>query len=348
MTHAERRNFTLPVEAELGLHRLTNASGLEIGVHPNGCVFAIEHLFGAERTLINQVFGSPLGSGIGRVLLRFGPERVAAEIAGPNAKLQVGCAADRFVWEGETAGIQHRVTLWLHPEEPLWLWRVELENHSAAPCECDTIFIQDLGLGARGLVLSNEAYASQYIDHSVSLTPRFGPVIMSRQNMAQSGRHPWVAHGCLEGALSFATDASQIFGPEFRVMAEASPGFGGDLAGVRLQQEAACAALQSPTVMLHPGGRLECTFFGLFDPDHAGATSDADLVRLDGVEAAVAAFQPVIVLLATPPRSILQDAEPLAGIPLSLDAIAQLYPKRMHDEFAGRHTAVLLHARRTS
>jgi len=110
MTNATRRNFTLPVEAELDLHRLTSASGVEIGIHANGCVFAIEHLFGVERTLINQVFGSPLGSGIGRVLLRLdhdsnrlerdaggkpvpafpypalGPNRAATEIAGPNAK----------------------------------------------------------------------------------------------------------------------------------------------------------------------------------------------------------------------------------------------------------------------
>ncbi len=268
MPNATPCALTLPLEAELDLHRLTNASGLEIGIHANGCVFAIEHLFGGERTLINQVFGSPLGSGIGRVLLRLGPDRAVTEIVGPNAKLQVGGAADRFVWEGETAGIHHKVTLWLHPEEPLWLWRAELENRGAVPAECDTILIQDLGLGARGLVLSNEAYASQYIDHTIGQDPRFGPVIMSRQNMAQSGRHPWVAHGCLEGALSFATDASQIFGPEFRVGAEASAGFGGDLPGVRLQQETACAALQSPTVMFHPGGRLQCTYFGLFDPDH--------------------------------------------------------------------------------
>ena len=335
MTDAKRREFTLPVEAELELHRLTSASGVEIGIHANGCVFAIEHLFGVERTLINQVFGSPIGSGIGRLLLRFGLERAATEIMGPNAKLRTGCAADRFVWEGETDGIQHRVTLWLHAEEPLWLWRVELQNHGATPRDCDVIFMQDLGLGARGLVLSNEAYASQYIDHAISRHPSFGPVIMSRQNMPQSGRNPWVAHGCLEGAASFATDASQLFGPEFRLMAEQSPGFGGDLAGIRLQQEAACAALQSHAVALAPDGRAECTFFGLYDPDHTTATGDADLARLDAVEAAIRGFEHMAVSLSAPPRSILQDAAPLAGMPLTPTALEALYPERRHEERQG-------------
>jgi len=333
MTDATRHNFTLPLETELGLHRLTSASGVEIGIHSNGCVFAIEHVFGGERTLINQVFGSPLGSGIGRILLRFGPERRPVEIAGPTARLRVGCAADRFVWEGETDGIRHRVTLWLHPEMPVWLWRVALQNTGAAPRDCDVTFIQDLGLAARNLVLSNEAYASQYIDHAVSRHPRFGPVIMSRQNMPQSGRNPWVAHGCLEGAASFATDASQLFGPKFRIAGEDSPGFGGDLPSVRLQKEAACAALQSHLMVLAPGGEAAWTFFGQYDPDHAAVTGDADLARLDAVESAVSAYQEIEVQLAEPPRSILQDTKLLSGAPMPADAIARGYPERLHEEW---------------
>ena len=39
---------------------------------------------------------------------------------------------------------------------------------------------------------------------------------MSRQNLAQGGGHPWVAHGCLDGAAGFATDAMQLFGPAYR------------------------------------------------------------------------------------------------------------------------------------
>ena len=37
---------------------------------PNGCVFAIEHRHERGRTMINQVLGSPLDGGIGRLYLR--------------------------------------------------------------------------------------------------------------------------------------------------------------------------------------------------------------------------------------------------------------------------------------
>lgn len=333
MTGGKPQTLTLPLEAELGLRRLTSSSGVEIAVQPNGCVHAIEHVFAGERTLINQVFGSPLGSGIGRILLRPGDGRTPSEIVGPNAKLEVGGAADRFVWAGETGGVRHRVLLWLHPEAPLWLWRVELLNRSAEPVNADLIFMQDLGLGARSLVLSNEAYASQYIDHAVSSHPSFGPVIMSRQNMPQSGRNPWVAHGCIDGAASFATDASQLFGPEFRLAGEDSEGFGSDLPGVRLQHEAACAALQTHPLRLEPDGVADITFFGLYDPDHTAVTGDADLARLDDAVSAARAFQPSPVPLSAPSRSILQDAAPLAGLPLAATAIGELYPERIHEEW---------------
>ena len=221
---------------ELGLARLTNAGGMEISVLPNGCVFAIEHVQGGERTMISQVFGSPLGSGIGRLCSsrRGAP---AGRDRGAWRRAEVGAGADRFVWAGETEGLRHSVTLWLHPQRCVWLWHLDLENNAATAVECDAILIQDLGLAARGMVLANEAYTSQYIDHVVVDVHRQNPghppenggrprqnpghpprgfVVMSRQNMAQYGRHPWVAHGCLEGAVSFATDASQLFGPACR------------------------------------------------------------------------------------------------------------------------------------
>ena len=35
---------------------------------------------------------------------------------------------------------------------------------------------------ARGFLMNNEAYASQYIDHYIAGHARCGPVVMSRQN----------------------------------------------------------------------------------------------------------------------------------------------------------------------
>ncbi len=340
MTGSGTRSYRLPLEDELDLHRLVNKAGIEISILPNGCIFAIEHVNGAERTMINQVFGSPLGSGIGHILLRLGvqpsvPASMTAHIAGAGAKGRVGAAPDRFVWDGETASIRHRVTLWLHPDEPLWLWRVELENAGAEALDCDAILVQDLGLGSRGLVLSNEAYASQYIDQAIGRHPIVGLLIMSRQNMDQFGRNPWAAHGCLDGAASFATDGSQLFHP-IRGGTTDAVNFGCDLEGVKLQGECACAAIQSNTIRLTAGARATISFFGFFDPHHAAVTSDADLERLFAVSQAASAFRPIMPELSTPPRSALQSAAPLAVRQLTPEAIANRYAGRMHEEWLDR------------
>ncbi len=304
------RNFRTPRESELNLLRIGNGAGLEISALPNGCLFAIEHDDGRGRVMLNQALGSPLGGAIARILLR--TEAGTAEVAGPGAAVRFGAGRDRFVWAGETSGLHTRVTLWLHPTQIFWAWRLEARNAGAAAVSCDAIFVQDLGLGERNFVTGNEAFASQYIDHHIAGHPRFGPVIMSRQNLAQFGRHLWAAHGCFEGAKSFATDALQLFGPAYRDAASLDLPFGASLPGVLLQHEAACAILQSEARSLAAGEEAAWTFFGTFSPDHGAPSSDEDLARIEEEGAsAMAAFAPAEIALAAPVRSILQDAPPL-------------------------------------
>ena len=328
-----KRSFSTPRESGLGLRRVTNAAGLDFSVLPNGCVFALEHEQGQSRTMLSQVLGSPLGGGIMRILVRTGGANPSiVEAAGPRAKVNFGAAADRFVWKGEAQGLRHCVTLWLHPSEALWLWRVDVENTSGAAVPCDAIFIQDLGLGPRGFVMNNEAYASQYIDHMVPTHPRFGPVVMSRQNMAQDNRHPWTAHGCFDGAASFATDALQLFGPAYRDANEIALPFGASLPGVRLQHECACAILQSESRILQPGESTAWTFFGVYDPDHAEPTGENDLSRIEAAEQAAKAFAKEDVALETPVRSLLQDASPLLCRSASEDARPRIHEERQDGE----------------
>ncbi|HET6468734.1 MAG TPA: hypothetical protein VFG43_10195 [Geminicoccaceae bacterium] len=329
MTRPADRSFTLAREHELGLHRIGNGAGLSIRVLPNGCVFAIEHQHERGRTMINQVLGSPLAGGIGRLYLRLhGRGAYVAEAVGPGARLRFGAGGDRFVWEGETGSLAHRVTLWLHPHRSLWLWRLEIASRSATEDLCDAILVQDLGLGGRGFVMGSEAYASQYIDHHVARHPRFGPVVMSRQNLAQEGAHPWIAHGSLDGAAGFATDAMQLLGPAWRNAGSDHPGVAAGLPSERLQHEVACPMIGSRAVTLPPGGAAACTFFALYEADHPDASSDADLDRLAAVEAATGDFSPEPVALGMPPRSLIQDAAPVVARPLG----AGTYPERWHEE----------------
>ncbi len=332
MTPISARTFETPRVSNLDLSRITGASGLSIAVLPNGCVFAIEYRDRGGRTLINQAQGSPLDGGIGRMYLRVGgPEAVIAEAVGPGADVAFAAADDRFVWEGETGGIRHRVLLWLHPRQRLWLWRIELANTGARPARCDAILAQDIGLGGDGFVMSNEAYASQYVDHHVARHPLCGPVVMSRQNLAQGAAHPWVAHGCLEGASAFATDAMQLFGPPYRDAGRIEP----ELPNERLQHEVACAIVQSPAAEIGPGEEAAWTFFGAFEPDHPEASSKADLEIVDKVRQASSDFGPAPAAPRAAARSLLQEAALAPGGPLDETAIAERYPERRHEERAG-------------
>ena len=329
------RTFETPREGDLGLRRIDSQSGLSISVLPNACLFAIEHQHRGGRTLINQIHGSPLDGGIGRLCLRVGGEAPAVvEAVGPGARVEFGAAGDRFTWTGASSGLRHQVTLWLDPESALWLWRVQVANAGTEPLTCDATLVQDIGLGARGFVMMNEAYVSQYIDHHVARHARCGPVVMSRQNLGQGGAHPWVAHGCLEGAAGFATDAMQALGPRYRdtgrIVADLA------LPSERLQHEVACPMIRSTKAILQPGGEAAWTFFGLFEPDHPDASADADLARVDAIRAPADFIGPAVP--SAPVRSLLQDAPIASGRDLDAGAIAARYPERAEEERADGDT----------
>jgi 1,2-beta-oligoglucan phosphorylase len=334
MTRPAARLITTPRENDLGLCRIANQSGLSLSALPNGCVFAIEHGQERGRTRINQVQGSPLDGGIARLYLRIrAAEPAVAEAVGPGAKISFGATDDRFTWGGTAGGLRHQVSLWLHPRHKLWLWRVEVANAGTQPVACDAILVQDVGLGDRGFLMNNEAYASQYIDHHVTRHPRCGWVVMSRQNLAQGGSHPWVAHGCFEGACGFGTDAMQLLGPHYRGTGEI--GLDSDLPSERLQHEVACPMIQSGVVTVEPGGQAAWTFFGLYEPDHAERSSDADLSRIDAALQAWSDFAASKAMLSAAVRSLLQDAPLVLARPLAQAEIAQRYPERLHEERAG-------------
>jgi len=327
------RVFSTPREADLGLLTAASRSGLYVSRLPNGAIFEIGHRSGAGSVMINQVLGSPLHGGIGRLLLRAGGDApLVAPILGPEARLRLGGDLSGFVFEGETAGLRHRAELRLDPDEAALFWRVEVENRGGSALPFDLVLIQDLGLGGRGFLMGSEAYASQYIDHHPAEHPRYGSVVFSRQNLRQASGNPWIALGCLDGAAGYATDAMQLFGPAFRFDGAVHLPFGTRLPSERLQHEVAATAIQSAERWLPPGGRTVLTFFALYLPDHPEASGVGDLSRLDGLGDRAAGLAPIETAMAPAPRSRLQDAPPLAALPLPEAEFAARYPERLEEE----------------
>jgi len=217
MTQSPNEIMKTPRRDDLHLTRISNASGLSISVLPNSTIFAIEHSKDDRSIMINQTLALPIEGGMAGIFIRIGGDAsISIPLVGQKARGEFGSSTDRFVWAGEEQGVRYQVTLSLHPEENHLLWRVEVTNLRALATPCDAIFIQDLGLGDAGFLMNNEAYASQYIDHYIAQHPKMKTILMARQNQSQGGVFPWVAHGCVEGAVGFATDFRQLMGTDLR------------------------------------------------------------------------------------------------------------------------------------
>jgi 1,2-beta-oligoglucan phosphorylase len=334
-TSVRCQRLTTPRRAELALRRIGNTSGLEISLLPNGAIFALEHVEQERRIMINQVLGSPLAGGTASLCLRVGGSPPAnLTIAGAAARGQLGVADDRFVWRGDTDGLRYEVSLQVRADQNGWVWRADVHNGRADTVRCDLVLIQDLGLGEPGFLMNNEAYASQYLDQYVARHPRMGHVLLSRQNLPQGGRHPWVAHGCLEGAVGFATDLRQVLGPAHRDGDEFAILFETDLPSIRLQHEAACAALQSRAVTLAAGATTSWSFFGIYQADHPDASGDGDLALIDRATGNGLIQPPIAISLSSPARSVLQDARCAVADPLDEKATRERFAQQLHRERA--------------
>ena len=325
--------FATPRDSGLGLIRIENAAGLAVEALPNGTIFAITHRAPQGTIMINQVLGAPTAAGIGRLLLRIGGASPSvATIVGAGSAASFGHDATSLTYAGTTGPLAHRATLTLDAEAALWFWRIELTNNGSGRVGCDILSVQDVGLGGRGFLMGSEAYASQYLDHHIETHPDFGPVVMSRQNLDQGGRHPWLVQGCVEGTAAYATDALQVFGPGFRLSGTIALPFGTSLPSLRLQHEVACPVLQSAPLSLEPGETAQLTLFGLVLADHPDASGPADLDRLDGIKASAARLASAPIATASTVLSLIETAPLAMPAALTTEAIDRLYPERLREE----------------
>ncbi len=333
MSQAHIELLRTPRPDDLGLKRLSNQSGFQISLLPNGAIFALEHVQEGRRIMINRSLGSPIAGSMGRLYLRVGGSKPRIlSVAGAEPRCRIGATAECFLWQGERSGVTHEVRLQLHARENLWLWRVQVRNDQEDTLPCDAILIQDLGLGEPGFLMNNEAYASQYLDHHVAQHHRMGPILMGRQNLAQGGGHPWVAHGCLEGAAGYATDFLQLMGPAWRDADDFGIPFGTRLASVRWQHETACAALQSAAVALAPGDTTSWTFFGVYRADHPHPSGDPDLALIAQALDTRSGPPRRSVGLTSPSRSLLLQARVAVADAISERALQERYPRMTHLE----------------
>lgn len=254
---------------------LRNAAGVSIELLDNGAVHAIRR----GDILVNQVLGSPVEGGLGNLYLRRRHRTGAAfvPVLGPGAGGRFAANATSATWEGSFDGVEYRCTLRLHPTEPTWFWTLEAVNRTGRRVSVDAVLAQDLGLASEDVVRSSEAYASQYLDHTVVRADGLGILLCSRQNLPQDGANPWVMHGCLEGATGFLTDGVQLYGLGYRASGVPAALEHLALPNRVYQYELAHATIQSRHLALRPDEAGRITFFATLEVDHPAATGPGDV-----------------------------------------------------------------------
>ncbi|OZB91087.1 GH36-type glycosyl hydrolase domain-containing protein [Paenibacillus sp. XY044] len=284
------------------------------------------------KTMINQLMSSPLDGALNNLYLRIHDDSAVRfhPLLGIRSNSRVSTGEGRIVWTGEAEGISYRVTFALSPLG-VWFWDVRTTGHGV---KVDVVYGQDIGDADTGAVRSNEAYLSQYIDHTVFEDKDHGYVVCSRQNQPQGGAFPYIQQGSLTRAAGFSTDGFQFFGLTYKETNVPACLSQPDLANQVYQYEFAYTALQSEAETLD--GEARFVFYGLFKPDHAAAVTE--LEYKDEVLKAWAQVQESLAAAADPLRELPQVrlnpeiGEPLHTLPLTAEELESLFPKARRQE----------------
>lgn len=224
-------------------------------------------------TMLNQLLTNPLDGSLNNLYLRLHDEAGIRyyPLLGARSDSSVRFAGGQgVIWEGQAEGLAYRV-IFAPTNRDVWFWDVTVRGTHAA---VDIVYGQDVGIADPGAVRSNEAYLSQYIDHSVYEDPAKGYVVCSRQNQPQAGAFPYLQQGSLTRAAGYSTDGFQFFGLSYKETDVPAALLQEQLPSEVYQYEFAYTALQSERTQLD--GEARFVFYGLFKPDHSEAVTSLE------------------------------------------------------------------------
>lgn len=233
---------------------------LTVTVLKNGALASIK----AGKTMINQVNGNQLDGSLMNIYLRVfsaGQVKFFIPLLGPEAASKLKIGNNQASWTGSVNGLNYQVELLLASH--VWFWTVDLSSESAY--QADLTYVQDLGLGESSFVESNEAYASQYIDHLV-IKEAETITVCSRQNQSQSGKYPYLQQGAFGALKSYSTDGFQFYGTAYKQTNIPLAMKQADLANQKYQYEFALTALRTPRFQVSLQTARK-TFYAAFLPD---------------------------------------------------------------------------------
>lgn len=294
----------------------------------SGDLYQITH----NDTMINQLLSNAVDGSLNNIYLRLHRESgiVAVPLLGVRSNSRVSYSASQVVWAGEAEGVRYQVRFLLS-EAGVWFWDVLVVGNGEM---VDVIYGQDIGLADQAAVRSNEAYQSQYIDHSVFEDEQRGYVVCSRQNMPQRGSFPYLQQGAWTGAGGYSTDGFQFYGLSYKETDMAEALMKPSLANEVYQYEFAYTALQAPLAKLD--GELNVVFYSIFKENHAEAVSSlAFTAEVQQAWEQVSAAPALQSQEANPVRKAAAIGSPLQTVSMTAEEINGLFPERSQEEYAG-------------
>lgn len=301
--------------------------------------------FTNKHFMVNQFVGVPMEASANNIYMKVRKADgtvTVSPLLGCKSKSTLAVAENTLIYTGSAEGIEYKVTFACAGS--VWFWKTELSGNGE---EVQLVYGQDLGVGDRNGVRTNELYLSQYLDHFVA-EGELGYTICSRQNQSQGGQFPYVQQGCLnQKIIGYSTDEMQFFGKEFRKDQRIAALYGEELKE-KYQYELSYIALWSEWLTLD--SVKEATFYGIFkenlDTPVRGAMYMEEVQKAYDSIAWGQEAEPVKAFAHSE-----EFGEPVASAELTAEEIEKYFPQRILTEeengellsfFQPDHTHVVL------
>ncbi|PWU66605.1 GH36-type glycosyl hydrolase domain-containing protein [Gracilibacillus dipsosauri] len=299
--------------------------GLSYSFLSSGDLYAITK----DNLLINQQLSNTIDGSMQNIYLRIIEDNgqiIYHPLLGVHSESTFYQSDHTLKWVGTFSNVHYEVIF--HAVDYTWFWEVNLEGNNN---DVDIIYGQDLGLAELAAVRSNEAYVSQYIDHTVFEDEQVGYTICSRQNQPQNGRFPFIQQGTLNKATGYSTDGFQFFGISYKLINLPEVLSKRHLAKEVYQYEFAYTALQTEAVTLK--GKDQFVFYGSYRPNQPPA-----ITKMDGLADIMQTWESI----QSKPTPAYQQVEinanlfnyvSLNTLPLTEEELNAYYPIRQLEEY---------------
>ena len=279
----------------------------------------------AKEILINQLIGNEFDGSVNNLFLRIFTDKSIEVYAliGKRSESKTEFFENGVRWSGNIQNVDYEVEVKLSNQD-IWFWEVKLSGSG----NVDVVYGQDLGLANKGVVTTNEAYNSQYVDHS-AYQVNGSYVVSSRQNMAQNKQFPYLQQGSLTKNVGFSTDGYQLFekteGNSYTSLLSHQENLPNEV----YQFEMAYTGLQSERLTLTEDAQ-KVIFYGAYLENHPKAVKQAEVSLLD-IEVSYQSLEELTNSTEVN-QPLASGVKEISGKDLTEVEISELFPTRKVEE----------------